>query len=310
MKTIRIFLQRLFITIQMYFQNGLANHAAACAYAFLLSMVPTLLLTTFLIFIAFQSSPETISALIGTIPILNSLFDEQWLASDLFNLSMSFIPALIFIISVIWAGRILALSLQRGLRTIFPAAKKRNALKNGFITLAIEGALIIFVFIVIISSRTALRFYELLDFLPHASFIKYITSQTGGQVFYISLLSFASFLVYILIPVKPPKKTSAFIGSVFSGICYFCLAFALRYILDRGRYNFLYGTFGNLIIILVNVYFFFMFFFIGAQFAYVIDAFKELPPSLFDVVLKKDSVLNKAIQRYKERRKKANIDLD
>jgi hypothetical protein len=53
-----------------------------------------------------------------------------------------------------------------------------------------------------------------------------------------------------------------------------------------------------------------MFFFIGAQFAYVRDSFHELPPSLFDVVLKKDSILNKAIQRYKERRKKAVIDHD
>ena len=308
-RTIKFF-QHLFITIQMYGQNGLANHAAACAYAFLLSMAPTLLLMAFFIFIAFQSSPRTISALITSIPIINSIFDEQWLSSDLFSVSRPLVPSIIFIVSIIWAGRILALSIQRGLGTIFPAQNKRSAFKSSLVTLAIEGALVIFVLVIIISSRTALRFYRMLDFLPHASIVRYITSQTGGQVLYTVLLGLATFLVYILVPIKPPKKLSAFMGSFICGVCSFCTAFALNFILDRGRYNFLYGTFGNLIIILVNVYFFFMFFFIGAQFAYVRDSFNELPPSLTDVIFKKDSSINKAIQKYKNRRKKAEVDFD
>lgn len=304
MKKVKRFFQHLIITFQMYWQNGLANHAAACAYAFLLSMAPTLLLITFIIFFIFQSSPQTISVLISSIPILNSVFDEQWLYSDLFSVSMPVVPSIIFFISVVWAGRILALSIQRGISNIFPAINKRSVLKNNLITLAIEGALVIFVLMIIISSRTALRFYRLLDFLPHASFIKYLTSNTGGQVLYTSLLGLASFLVYVLVPVKPPKKLSALMGSIICMASSFFTAFALNFILDKGRYNFLYGTFGNLIIILVNVYFFFMFFFIGAQFAYVRDSFVELPDSIVDVVFKKDSIINKAIQRYKTRRKK------
>jgi membrane protein len=50
----------------------------------------------------------------------------------------------------------------------------------------------------------------------------------------------------------------------------------LAFILNKTRYNFLYGTFGNLVIILINVYFFFFFFFIGVQLAFVTDFYEAV----------------------------------
>jgi membrane protein len=47
-------------------------------------------------------------------------------------------------------------------------------------------------------------------------------------------------------------------------------------LLNIARYNLLYGTLGNMIVLLVNVYFFFLFFFLGAQLAYVRDSFDIL----------------------------------
>jgi membrane protein len=72
MLILKTFFHRLYITLQMYGENGLANHAAACAYGFLLSMAPMLLLVAFLIFFIFGSSPRAIIALIGTIPFLGN----------------------------------------------------------------------------------------------------------------------------------------------------------------------------------------------------------------------------------------------
>ena len=268
-ESIGIFIKRIYITVKLYLKHGLANHAAACAYGFLLSIAPMLLLIAYLIFLFFRPSPEAIISFISTIPFLGTMFDEQWLLSDVFSFSGPVIPTIVFIISITWAGRILALSIQRGLKIIFLAVKGRNPLKETLVSFAIEGSVIFLVLIILVSSRTALRLYRMFDFMPQASIIKYIV--TGGQFFNIFLLGLSSFTAYILVPVNPPRKSSAFFGSLLCGISYLCIAFAFNFILDKTRYNFLYGTIGNIIIILVNVYFFFIFFFIGAQFAYVRD---------------------------------------
>jgi membrane protein len=51
---------------------------------------------------------------------------------------------------------------------------------------------------------------------------------------------------------------------------------AMGLILNKSTYNFLYGALGNLIILLISVHFFFTFFFMGAQLAFVIDSSEAL----------------------------------
>jgi membrane protein len=260
----------------MYGENGLANHAAACAYGFLLSMAPMLLLVAFLIFFAFGSSPRAIIVLLSAIPFLGDFFDEKWLSSDFFIFSRPGIPGIISVFFIIWAGRILALSIQRGLNAVFPESKKRSPVKNAMITFVIEVSVIIFVFAVIIFSRTAMRFYSLFDFSFRIPILNFLNTHFRGQVVYITLLGIASYCFYRFLPVNPPRKLSAFQGAIFCSFAYSLAVIILAIILNRTRYNFLYGTFGNLIIILINVYFFFSFFFIGAQLAFVTDFYEAV----------------------------------
>jgi len=171
---VKSFLQRLFITVQLYFVNGLANHSAACAYGFLLSMAPILLLIAFILSFTFKASPAAINSLLAGIPVLENLFNEEWLVSDFFTLSKPGISGIIFAVSIIWAGRILSLSMQRGLKIIFPGSRSRNPVTNTFITLAIEAVVLIIILTAIFSSRQRCgftghlifcRIYQFFDFL-------------------------------------------------------------------------------------------------------------------------------------------------
>ena len=290
----RAFLQRMYITVQMYVETGLANHAAACAYGLLLSMAPMLLLLALLIFFFYRLSPGAVTAMIGTIPFLGSIFDERWLSGDFLVFSNLSIPGIISALGIIWAGRRLAMAIDRGLKIVFPSGKKRNAVENAIVILAIEASVIIFVLVVIISSRTVMRFYRFMDFLPHSLLVRFVTSHFGGQVLTISLLGIGTFIAYLSVPLKPPRKFSAFQGALFCTLAYFCTVMVLGIILDISRYNFLYGTFGNLIIILINVYFFFTFFFIGAQLAFVADHFDALFFSMMRKIKIKASKKTKA----------------
>jgi len=275
-KKARLYLQRFFLTMQLHWENSLANHAAACAYGFLLSIAPMLLLVAFFIFSLFKPSPSAIAAFFGNIPFLDGIFDEQWLYSDLFTKVNPGISGVISIISIIWAARILALSIQRGLKIVFPAARNRNPVSENLIMLLIEAVVIILILIIILSSRTAMRFYRLLDFIKDNSFFQIITSNTVSFIFYIFILGLVSFFLYLFVPVKSPRKSSAFRGMLFFITSYSIVAIILGTILDISRYNFIYGALGNMIIILINVFIFFNFFFMGAQFAFVIDSFEAL----------------------------------
>jgi membrane protein len=284
--------KRFYIAFELFYENGLANHAAACAYGFLLSMAPMLLLLAFFIYYAFRPSPEAITALISNIPFLGSLFDEQWLHTDFFSFAAPNLSGVISVLGILWAGRILALSIQRGLKIIFHAEKERNPVTDTFVTFAIEVSVIIFVMAAIVSSRAARVLYRLLDFIPNTSFLQFLTSHTGSQISYIFLLGLAVFLAYLFVPANSPRKFSAFKGTLFCILAYFCVAFFLGYLMDKAKYSLLYGALGNMIVLLVNVYFFFFFFFLGAQLAHVRDSFDSL----------KDRVEG-MVNRFKRRKK-------
>jgi len=270
------FIQRVFITIELYTENGLANHSAACAYGFFLSIAPILLLIAFILSFTFKASTKVITDLLANIPILENLFNEEWLANDFFTLSMPGISGIISAVSIIWAGRILSLSIQRGFKVIFPGEKSRNPIMDTLVTLAIEAVVLIIILTAIFSSRAALWFYKMFDFLPQKTFLLFITSPAGMRFSSIFVFSFFSFLAYLLIPVNHPRKFSAFQGVCIFAAAYSCVSFFLDFILDISKYNFLYGALGGLVVLLVTVYFFFNFFLLGAQFAFVTDFFDVL----------------------------------
>jgi membrane protein len=271
----KILLQRLFITLQFSGENSLANHAAACAYGFLLSAAPLLLIASFIIFHIFQVSNHSLITLIKSLPFLEIVIDEQWLSDNFYSIMFPGISGLVTIISFIWAGRLLAVSLQRGLKIIFTGLKKRNPAFDNLIILAVELPALFLSLAVIFSSRTALRFYEIFNFIPKTSLFAFLTSKQGYFIFTAAALGLVTYCSYRLIPANPPRRISAFLGGVFCIILYEIISMVLSILLGDSRYNFLYGTLGNLITLLINVYFFFLFFLMGGQFAYVSDYFES-----------------------------------
>jgi membrane protein len=255
-------------------ENSLANHAAACAYGFLLSAAPLLLIASFFIFHAFHVSANSIINMIRNLPFLETAVDEQWLADNFYSIMLPGLPGLsglATIISFIWAGRLLAVSLQRGLKIIFSGKRKRNPALDTLVILAVELPALLLSLAVIFSSRAAFRLYETFNFIPKTPLFAFLVSKQGYFVLTAMILGLVTYSAYRLIPANPPRRVSAFYGGVFCIILYEIMSMVLRIMLGQSKYNFLYGTLGNLITLLINVYFFFLFFLMGGQFAYVSD---------------------------------------
>ena len=269
----KTFIQRLFITFQLYNDNGLANHSAAGAYGFLLSVAPMFLIIAFFIISAFQSAPHAVATLFSNISFIDLIIDEKWLTENFLTITRPGFSSIISFLCILWAGRILALSMQRGLKVIFKGTKTRNIIKETLITLTMEIAVLLFVLILVFGSHTALFIYKIFDFIPLTSDFLFNVMNITGFMYPIIMLGFISFFAYLFSPVNPPRKLSALRGALLCAFSYGITSIFLGFLINQANYNFLYGTLGNVVFLLVNVYFFFIFFFTGAQYAFIIDFF-------------------------------------
>ena len=274
--TFRNFFQRIFITMQFFGENSLANHAAAGAYGFLLSVAPMLLLLSYFLLYTFRETGQAAAALVENIPFFDIIINENWQSNDSSVVSLPGISSIISIVSIFWAGRLLAVSLQRGLKIIFIGEKKRNTVTDNLLTFLIELLVLIFSLFVIIMSQTVIQLLETFEFITENSFLFYLTSQAGHIMLSGIVLGLVSYCAYRFIPANTPGRIPALRGSLFSVFAWICISTALGMLLRQAKYNFLYGTLGSLIILLINVYFYFLLFFFGAQYAYVLNHFDAL----------------------------------
>jgi membrane protein len=261
-------LQRIWITIQYFGSNGLANHAAAGAYGFLLSLMPALLIVAFLISRIYASSPQEVADLILQMGFMGDAFDIGSTVERFLNTFHAGLTGITSLISMLWAAIVFAFSMQRGLNSIFMSAKTANPIKTYLIPLCLELTVILFVLIAAVSA--------------HLSLLLFGTDQTGGVLKIVSLLfpfaglGLITLGAYNTVPNNHPGWRSALAGAILCIIIYAILSALFNVFINPGRYHFIYGTLGDLILLLAKVYFFFMFFFIGAQFAFVFEYFDAL----------------------------------
>ena len=268
--------QHLLITMGFFGKNGLTNHAAAGAYGFLLSAAPMLLIVSFFLIRAFRTEPGAALALVQEIPFLNFVANGQWPALEFLVYAPAGVSTIISMLSIFWAGRIFAVSMQRGIKIVFTGNKKRNPVQENLVTLAIEFVVLVVMLVAILGSRMALDLYEAAGVFQGAAFMRFVVSLSGSGAFRLVAMFFFLYLVYILIPVNPPRKLAAFWGSVFCSVVYGTATTLMDTLLRQPRYNFIYGALGELVIVLVGVYIFFLCFFLGCQLAAVSNSFDAL----------------------------------
>jgi len=283
-------LQRLVITLQFFGENSLENHASACAYGFLLSAAPVLMLLSFILFSAFHSlmsgvhnaqGEAVLAQLVSNIPFLNGILDEAWFADKLSSFTESGvrfrgIAGLVSVIGIFWSGRIFILSLQRGLKVIFKGTQKQNPVFEILIVLIVELAMLTSIILMILFSAAARKIFEFLDTFSGTAFFSNILSLINIHVVSFFLLIFIFYFVCRFLIANGPCRISAFWGSLCFAFSYTVFSLILTMFSDQTKYNFLYGALSSLIFLLVNVFFFFLFFFSCAQLTKVLDSFDAL----------------------------------
>ncbi|MCL2557939.1 MAG: YihY/virulence factor BrkB family protein [Treponema sp.] len=266
----------LFLTADMFSKKGLPNHAAACAYGFLLSSAPLLLVVSFFLIRALRATPEAVAALLGELAFMEFAAEGLLPALEFMLYAPAGVATLVFMLSVLWSGRLFAASMQRGLKVVFAGEKRRGAAIEALVALAVELAAILAILVALLGSRLALALYGAVGLFRQGPLSVLLSSPLAALSIRFAAILAIAYLSCAHIPARRPTKRSAFIGAFFCAASYGAAYAVFSALLNQPRYNILYGALGEIVVALVSVYFFFVCFFLGCQLAAVIDSFESL----------------------------------
>jgi membrane protein len=271
LKHFQLFLQKTILSVNFFLKNELLNHAGAAAFFFLLSVTPVFLL----LLISFDryliSFPDVSVNFFAFLKSINENLDKDLLVRiGLLNVKTTAI-GIFSLINLLWAGRSILTSIQRGLGIIFSAEKIRTPLAmNIFSFIILFFLLLLSVMATFISM--GLNFFQTFaadSFIVHALF------QTLVPVirrFVPLLVTFiVIFLSYRFIPPQRPKTVSSLIGALWCSLSIILLHMLLSKFFNVAQYNVIYGVLGSLILMVIWIYISFVLFFFFAEYTLVSD---------------------------------------
>lgn len=271
----RLIGQRALVTAGLFGRNELANHAAAGAYGFLLSSAPAVLLAAFFVARALRTSPDAAARLLDSVALLGSALDTRTIAQGFLSSPIAGISGIVALGNLVWTARVFALSIQGGVRIVFADPPGNSPVRQQLFTLGIEGVALLYLLVYAVGTRF---FGSLLQSMESAG-------SPAALVFLVEILAGAlgiaetagvTYVAYRLMPKNKPRRRSAAEGAILCAVAFAVVSFAFRRVVNLSRYDLVYGVLGGLIVALANVYFFFTFFYLGAQLAFVSDSFDSL----------------------------------
>jgi membrane protein len=294
-------LQRAVFCIERFGEHELANHAAAGAYAFLLSAMPAVLLALDLVSALLRARPGVIAEAQRTVASFLGAMATEDAVRAFFDRPLGALAAIIGGLSLLYSARLLIVTIQRGLRVVRGASGKGGVLRDSLLGFALE-LLALLAVVAILAISEAMRFISEVPGQGAELFFGGSIRLTARLLPAAVLLAFV-YINYRLSPSERPSRRTALGAALLCVLASLACSSVFGLFMNGARYNLLYGIFGNLIVLLANVYFFFCFFFGFAELVYVEQNFDALLFARFQRALRSSGSarLERALFRKPER---------
>ncbi len=259
--------RRLIFAAERFGEHEMANHAAAGAYAFLLSATPAVLLVLGIASALLSSSPAAIAGAERILAASLGALDVGDVVRGFFARPLAGFAAIIGMVSLVWAVRLLVVTVQRSFKVIWSEQIQKKSLAGGALSLALELAAIILVVALLAAAEAMRVFVGGLESSLGPAF-GHLIGYSAGIAPSLILFTIVA-LSYWLIPGRRPRRKVAVWAAALCVIMYAVFSSLFRAFIAIERYDLLYGVIGNLILLLVNVYTFFSLYLYFAELAYV-----------------------------------------
>ncbi len=271
----------LILTVADVYNYSLINHGAALAFYFLLSIMPSLLLIIISAKKLLTIYPDFTTKLLDYIeninPSLSNLIESTNTIVTKGDINYSYIG----IFSLILASSLFFKALTRSFDIICKSVTK--GIITGFILPYIYTifSVVLIILIALIQVASQLYLHYFFDFIPFKT-PKIIYFIIEGFFIPTCLVFVTTFITYYSLSFKSIGINASFYGSLLFSILLYFTNILFNRLYNPSLYNYLYGSIGYIIILLIWLYTIFILFLYFAAFAYTFHNYKERISSILN----------------------------
>ena len=266
-------LQKAWLTGAAFTANDLFMHAAAGAYSFFLSVLPIVLMVLLVLLRILNESPDTVRELIGLFPFFRNSFNLDVFVESVLSLKSVGLFEIIVGASIFWMARRFFASIQQSMSRIYKKRGKAKPVKENLVIIAGEVVLIVVVTVTVATVIAGKAFFAA---GISRTLLEPVVCTIGINLFRFvpsAILFLFLILVYFVTPrTRPPLRLSLFTAAACTGV-FAVVQFVFASFINMSRYNLVYGILSNVIVMLLEVYLFFVLMLFFAQYQYVCQFF-------------------------------------
>lgn len=278
--------QALFITIKNFLVNKMPSYAEACSFGFLFSFIPIIMITLIVMIRILHASPVLVSTLLksffATAPQFERMFSSQKFMDMIAALKFSGFFEIFIGFFAFWMSRRFLVSVFQSFKTIFHTQFQRKSVTSqllmfGMVTVIIFAfTAVVFAFILVQTITSSRIFLMITEKIPQLDFFNHFLTSFFIKYFPNIIIFVLVSVLYKFVPgTKPSFKLSMGVG-LFCTVAFFIFGTALHLFMNTKNYNIIYGFLSQMILLLLDIFFFFTFFLFCAQLLYVCQFFDDL----------------------------------
>ena len=242
-------------------KKNMPAFAGSCAYFFVISMVPLLILITSALPYTAISQADLVRVITGIMPDFADSFVIR-LIEESYERSVAVFS--ISALATIWSGALGMLSIIRGLNEIYEVEEKRNYFHLRFIAALYTVSMIV----IMLAMLTMMVFENVVRTVAVSHFPKimyiYSLSSYFKFVVVIAIATLAFAMIYTYVPSARMTFIYQLPGAFFSAVVWYIFSWLFSLYVDRSGYFSIYGSITTVVLMMVWLYFCIYIFLIGA----------------------------------------------
>ncbi|MDY6820257.1 MAG: YhjD/YihY/BrkB family envelope integrity protein [Deferribacterota bacterium] len=264
----------ILLTLNNVYEKRLVNHAAALAYYFILSVIPSLILIIILANKILIIYPNITNAVIKYIEGLNPSLSNFINSTNALNTDINGGYSLISLFSLIIAASLFFRALIRCFNIICDNIPKK--IITGFflpylLTLISTILIIIIILFQLLAQIFIKVFIHIIPFKIPPYFIFLINNFLIPTI----VISIATFISYYMLSNKKITIKASLYGSITFSLTLFFTNYLFNTLYNPYIYNYLYGSLTYIIILLIWLYVIFILYLLFADLSYNLSRFDE-----------------------------------
>ncbi len=265
-------MQTAYLAVTFFMRNDLLSYASACTLNFLFSFIPIVMMVLVILVRILHTAPDTVMALLRYSDDFVRFFNIDRVVTSIQEIKTITNFEIIIAFTIILMARRFFSSVILGMRRIFRHAIPSRPLIHQFIILAGEASIVIIISLsifMVITFRTISNL-PLLGFIAERHpLIASSASELFISIFPFFLIFFMTFFCYKAGTRTRPSFFLSIIMAASSTATFWLFQKFMKIFINVNRYNLVYGVLSNIIVLLMEVFVFFVIFLFFAQVLYV-----------------------------------------